>query len=154
MLPGVRSLSVLVLGLAANRADGEPRAYAAPATVTASSASAVTESALDRNVSTLLGTGPFLPYTQEASLDSEACAAMDKGEQLRGRIESAVLRTASEQLNLPMGSGRLLDVNGRRYLFCLEPHYREPGAGRGPVGWHKGVTVYAVSASPAPRRAI
>lgn len=154
MVPYVRSISVLVLGLVANRADGEPRAHSAPSSATASSVRAVTETALDRNVSMLLGTGPFLPYRQEASLDSEACAAMDKGEQLRGRIESAVIRTASEQLNLPMGSGRFLAVNGHRYLFCLEPHYREPGAGRGPTGWHKGVTVYDVSASAEPRTTI
>ena len=30
------------------------------------------------------------------------------------------------------------------YLFCLEQHYRAPGSGRGPTGWHKGVTVYEV----------
>ena len=41
-----------------------------------------------------------------------------------------------------MGSGRYLAVKGHKYLFCLEPHYREPGTGNGPTGWHKGVTVY------------
>ena len=78
----------------------------------------------------------------EPVLDYSACAEIDQHKKLRGRIERAVVRLAQEQLTLPMGAGRYLSVRGTRYLFCLEPHYHEPGSGQGPEGWHKGVTVY------------
>lgn len=143
MVPYTRFAGSLVIALAASAADGAtplPMPISAPAFV-----GAVEEIGLDRNPAATREAGPFLAYSVEASLESEACASQDKNRQLRGRIESAVVRVASEQLNLPMGSGRFLPVRGRTYLFCLEPHYREPGTGHGPTGWHKGVTVYEAS---------
>jgi hypothetical protein len=90
--------------------------------------------------------GGYLAYRQAAPLQHEACQVSVPKEPLRGRIDRAVLLAANEQLNLPMGAGRLLTVRGRPYLFCLEPHYHPPGYAAGPEGWHKGVTVYR----PAP----
>lgn len=86
--------------------------------------------------SPLRATPPPLPTTELT------CADLDKRRQLRGRIDPAVVAAARSFLNLPMGAGRLLSLDGRRYAFCLEPHYHPPGFSRGPVGWHKGVTVY------------
>jgi hypothetical protein len=74
--------------------------------------------------------------------EQQPCAEREKHARLRGKLDRSVTTTAQEQLNLPMGSGRYLVVHGKRYLFCLEPHYHEPGSGLGPDGWHKGVTVY------------
>lgn len=78
----------------------------------------------------------------KAAADDEPCSTVKRRQQIRGKIDRAVLRAASEQLDLPLGAGRSLSINGRSYLFCLELHYREPGSGPGPQGWHKGVTVF------------
>ena len=142
MVPYTRFAGSLVIALAASAADGATP-LPAPATPPLRTATAEVLG-LDRNLDTARGSGPFLAYSLEMPLESAACAGRDLNQQLRGRIESAVVRVASEQLNLPMGSGRFLTVRGRTYLFCLEPHYRAPGTGHGPTGWHKGVTVYAV----------
>ncbi len=82
----------------------------------------------------------LVPSTTE--LGERECRAADPNEQLRGRLEPAVVLAANEQLNLPMGAGSVLTVAGEPYLFCLEPHYHPPGGGISPEGWHKGVTVY------------
>jgi hypothetical protein len=139
MVPYARLFSVLFLGLAANRADGPSVTELAPASL----ASTAMEDALKLDLGLRLPVPEsLLRYSIESPLDFAACSATDKGRPLNGRIGSAVVRAASEQLMLPMGAGRTLPVNGRKYLFCLEPHYREPGTGHGPTGWHKGVTVY------------
>jgi hypothetical protein len=70
------------------------------------------------------------------------CPVPGKRQNLQGKIDPAVIRTAATQLELPLGRGRRLSINGRAYLFCIEAHYREPGSGPGPQGWHHGVTVY------------
>jgi hypothetical protein len=75
------------------------------------------------------------------ALEQRGCAAVEHRTPLR-KIDSAVARAAQTLLDLPMGAGRLMSVNGRELLFCLELHYHEPGFERGPEGWHKGVTVY------------
>jgi hypothetical protein len=43
-----------------------------------------------------------------------------------------------------MGTKVILEVNGTPYGFRLEPHYHPPGFEGGPIGWHKGVTVYEI----------
>jgi len=143
MLTDVRSMGALILALAATDADGSTLGRSA--TMTPDSArSAWVE--LDRDFPlSVLAFGPLVPRVSDAPLEQQACHERDKLRQLRGRIAPAVIRAASEQLNLPMGTGRFVAVQGRRYLFCLEPHYREPGTGPGPSGWHKGVTVYEAS---------
>ena len=81
--------------------------------------------------------------TEELSqtLEQRGCAAVEQRVPLR-KIDSAVARAARTLLDLPMGAGRLMSVNGQQLVFCLELHYHEPGFERGPEGWHKGVTVY------------
>jgi hypothetical protein len=147
-----RAIAGIVLALAAGRADG---GGAARSVLTSSLVGAAPlleiaslggeELRLDRELGNLASPGPFLAYALPPSLEESACSDPENHRLIQGRIESVVIRAAAEQLNLPMGSGRFLAVNGKKYLFCLEPHYREPGTGSGPVGWHKGVTVYDAS---------
>ncbi|HLK40018.1 MAG TPA: hypothetical protein VKU41_24850 [Polyangiaceae bacterium] len=61
---------------------------------------------------------------------------------LKGTITPAMVRAAHSYLDLPMGSERAEEVEGRRLLFVLEWHYHPPGFVGGPNGWHKGVTIY------------
>ncbi len=90
--------------------------------------------------------GGYLRHRVAPQLERQACLASASKAPLHGRLERAVLVAANEQLDLPMGYGRLLPVGGRYYLFCAEPHYHAPGSGFTPEGWHKGVTVYDGSA--------
>jgi hypothetical protein len=55
-----------------------------------------------------------------------------------------VVHIARSMLDLPMGTERYLDVDGKRCVFVVEPHYHPPGFVGGPQGWHKGVSVYEV----------
>jgi hypothetical protein len=71
-----------------------------------------------------------------------ACVPPVHFKRLRGVIDRAVLKAAPNQLDLPLGGARFVTLHGKRYLFCLEQHFHEPGSGEGPDGWHKGVTVY------------
>ena len=57
-------------------------------------------------------------------------------------VTPAIVRVARTFLDLPMGAERQVDVDGKRYIFVLERHYHPPGFVGGPVGYHKGVTVY------------
>ena len=57
-------------------------------------------------------------------------------------VTPEVVRLAWSFIDLPMGSERQLDVNGRHCVFVVEPHYHPPGFVGGPQGWHKGVSVY------------
>jgi hypothetical protein len=147
-----RAIAGIVLALAAGRADGRGAAESVlteslvgAAPLVATTSRGWEEFRLDRELGNLASPGPFLAYALPANLEQRACSDPENHRLIQGRIESVVIRAAAEQLNLPMGSGRFLAVNGKKYLFCLEPHYREPGTGSGPVGWHKGVTVYDAS---------
>jgi hypothetical protein len=88
---------------------------------------------------------PKLARTVPASIEPGECSKTERRRQIQGKIDPEVIRTASEQLDLPLGAGRYLSVGGQDYLFCLEMHYREPGSAPGPQGWHKGVTVFDAS---------
>ena len=57
-------------------------------------------------------------------------------------VTPAIVRVARTFLDLPMGAERSVEVEGRRYVFVLERHYHPPGFVGGPIGYHKGVTVY------------
>ena len=57
-------------------------------------------------------------------------------------VTPAIVRVARSFLDLPMGAERSADVEGRHYVFVLERHYHPPGYVGGPIGYHKGVTVY------------
>jgi hypothetical protein len=76
-----------------------------------------------------------------------ACVPPVQFKRLRGVIDRAVLKAAPTQLDLPLGGARFVMLHSKRYLFCLEQHFHEPGSGEGPDGWHKGVTVYDASAT-------
>lgn len=84
-----------------------------------------------------------IPSIQLPGLSAQAaCVPPVQFKRLRGVIDRAVLKAAPNQLDLPMGGARFVTLRGKRYLFCLELHFHEPGSGAGPDGWHKGVTVY------------
>jgi len=88
---------------------------------------------------------------QKNSEDTTATQEFGDTEPPRGRearrvpvksVTPAIVRVARTFLDLPMGAERSADVEGRRYVFVLERHYHPPGFVGGPVGYHKGVTVY------------
>jgi hypothetical protein len=66
------------------------------------------------------------------------------GAPLSGVIHKSVIDAARDLLDYPMGTEMILEVNGTPYGFRLEPHYHPPGFQGGPIGWHKGVTVYEI----------
>lgn len=99
---------------------------------------------------------PLVDTDESSAVRAGACTPESPKEPLRGRIDRAVVKAARGELRLlwtlPNGTGRTQTINGRTYLFCLEPHYHEPGQGVYPEGWHKGVTVYFAAADqPAAR---
>jgi hypothetical protein len=59
-------------------------------------------------------------------------------------VTPEMVRLARSFLDLPMGTERYIDVEGRHCVFVVEPHYHPPGFVGGPQGWHKGVSVYEV----------
>jgi hypothetical protein len=67
---------------------------------------------------------------------------------VRSVLTPEMVRTAQTFLDLPMGTERPLDLDGRHYVFVLEPHYHPPGFVGAPTGWHKGVTIYELVPSP------
>jgi hypothetical protein len=60
----------------------------------------------------------------------------------------AVLSTARSfidknvKANTPIGHQEFSTINGKKYLFIVEPHYHEPGGKTKPWGWHHGATVF------------
>lgn len=62
----------------------------------------------------------------------------------RSRITPTITRVARELLAKPMGSETVRDLDDGSYAFVVERHYHAPESGLTPVGWHKGVTVYAL----------
>jgi hypothetical protein len=81
----------------------------------------------------------------EEPADPEASAATGDtgGQRVPVKLVTpSIVRVARTFLDLPMGAERRVDVDGRRYVFVLERHYHPPGFVGGPVGYHKGVTVY------------
>jgi hypothetical protein len=91
-----------------------------------------------------------VPQTSTASAPTAQAAELSPAERLRelqkrllrGVIPADVLHVATELLDLPMDAEVTREVNGKSYLFRLEPHYHPAGFKGGPTGWHKGVTVY------------
>jgi hypothetical protein len=61
---------------------------------------------------------------------------------VRSALTPEMVSTALALLDLPMGAERPLELDGRAYVFVLEPHYHPPGFVGAPTGWHKGVTIY------------
>lgn len=42
----------------------------------------------------------------------------------------------------PIGHQEFKTINGRKFLFIVEPHYHEPNGPTKPWGWHHGCTVF------------
>ncbi|HEY9867847.1 MAG TPA: hypothetical protein V6D08_01460 [Candidatus Obscuribacterales bacterium] len=61
---------------------------------------------------------------------------------IRGRISPGVVAMARSLLSGEYGTETPFEMDGKRYMARVEPHYGPPGRKNGPVGWHKGVTVY------------
>lgn len=72
------------------------------------------------------------------------------GAPLRGPLTKNVIDAAKDLLDSPMGSEFIIEVSGTPYGFRLEPHYHPPGYEGGPIGWHKGVTVYEIEERDTP----
>jgi hypothetical protein len=72
------------------------------------------------------------------------------GAPLRGAVTKSIIDAATQLLDYPMGSEFIIELNGTAYGFRLEPHYHPPGYEGGPIGWHKGVTVYETEERDAP----
>jgi hypothetical protein len=62
----------------------------------------------------------------------------------QARVTPAISRAARDFLDRPIVSEAVRDIDGRAYAFAVEPHYHSPESGLRPIGWHKGVTVYAM----------
>jgi hypothetical protein len=84
----------------------------------------------------------FDPFVEETSEKPERERVF--GTPLRGVPTKGIIEAASTLLDYPMGSKFIMEVNGTPYGFRLEPHYHPPGFEGGPIGWHKGVTVYEI----------
>ncbi len=66
------------------------------------------------------------------------------GAPLHGVPNKSIIDAATSLLDDAMGGEFIIEVNGTAYGFRLEPHYHPPGFQGGPIGWHKGVTVYEI----------
>jgi hypothetical protein len=75
--------------------------------------------------------------------DADAKSVPRKVHLKQSLVTVAIAQAANGFLDKPMGSEAVRDVEGKPYAFCVEPHYHAPDSGKTPVGWHKGVTVYA-----------
>lgn len=60
----------------------------------------------------------------------------------RGHISPEVVKEANSLLGGAFGTETPFEINGKKYMARVEPHYHPPGYKGGPNGWHKGVTVY------------
>jgi hypothetical protein len=131
----------------ARGAEGTEASFARPeaANTGASDALAPRHEAAAPVVTPIVPTVVPVDMRHGVEIEPGECSRTERRRQIQGKIDPAVIRTASEQLDLPLGAGRYLSVNGQTYLFCLEMHYREPGSAPGPQGWHKGVTVFDAS---------
>ena len=61
---------------------------------------------------------------------------------IHSKLEPGAVATARSLLGGDWGTETPFVINGKRYMARVEPHYGPPGRKNGPVGWHKGVTLY------------
>lgn len=95
-------------------------------------------------------TEPAPPAIELGAIESDASLpdlhaslrALKRVHLKKRQITTAIKRLASRLLDRPMGSETIRVLEGKRYSFCVEPHYHAPGSGLTPEGWHTGVTVY------------
>jgi hypothetical protein len=61
---------------------------------------------------------------------------------MKGKVPVGAVKMAHSLLGGDWGTETPFEVNGKRYMARVEPHYHPPGFKGGPNGWHKGVSVY------------
>ncbi|MCZ2224638.1 MAG: hypothetical protein LC122_13515 [Chitinophagales bacterium] len=61
---------------------------------------------------------------------------------ITGAVTPKVQQRAKELLSKQMGDKIYENIDGINYMFVLEQHYHPPGFKGGPVGFHKGVSVF------------
>lgn len=61
---------------------------------------------------------------------------------LKGRVPVEVAQKAKSLLGMEMGKFHIETINNITYKFVAEPHYHPPGFKGGPIGWHKGISVF------------
>jgi hypothetical protein len=66
----------------------------------------------------------------------------------RGHVSPEVVKEANSLLGGAFGTETPFEINGKKYMARVEPHYHPPGFKGGPNGWHKGVTVYEAKDQP------
>lgn len=64
---------------------------------------------------------------------------------IEGNIPTGVVAMAKNLLSGQYGTETPFKIDGVRYKARVERHYHPPGFKGGPIGWHKGVTVYISS---------
>ena len=89
-----------------------------------------------------LATFPPAPPPLEASSEASLAAPGTARRVKPKLVTPAMIAAAQRYIKLPMGSERFATVGGKDYVFVLEHHYHPPGFVGGPVGDHKGVTMY------------
>lgn len=89
----------------------------------------------------LMGPQPAVE-TKKPPTSQQRTGAPSGYKPIKGKIPTGVVSKAKSLLNQPMGTEVPFELEGRRYLARLEPHYHPPGYQGGPNGWHKGVSVY------------
>ncbi len=89
-----------------------------------------------------LATLPPAPAPLEASSAPSQAASSTVRRVKPKLVTPAMIAAAQRYIKLPMGSERFATVGGKDYVFVLEHHYHPPGFVGGPVGDHKGVTMY------------
>jgi hypothetical protein len=67
---------------------------------------------------------------------------------ISGKIPTGVVTMAKSLLSGQYGTETTFQVDGTKYKARVERHYHPPGFKGGPIGWHKGVTVYVSSGAP------
>jgi hypothetical protein len=61
---------------------------------------------------------------------------------IHSKLEPGAVAKARSLLGGDWGTETPFEINGKRYMARVEPHCGPRGRKYGPVGWHKGVTLY------------
>lgn len=86
-----------------------------------------------------------------AGYDADAPADTPVGDLVRiAKAPPPLVIAAREYLaeDAPFGSRKDVEIDGTPWALVVEWHYHPAGFVGGPIGWHKGVSVFAVRAHP------
>lgn len=81
-------------------------------------------------------------HTIKAGPDGVPHRPPDGYHAIKGHIPTEVVVKARSLLSGDYGTMTPFEVDGRKFMARVEPHYHPEGYKNGPTGWHKGVTVY------------